>query len=133
VHNVHIYYIFYNTVTLHSSVRKLWHSHTDNTCLSGNRTKRCYMTITKAIQSQFHPPPIFTTYFCWWHYFNVIFQPLPSSSKCHYPKKSLQVLPYGRSIGSWICRTHKTYTCHTLQCCACRLYSVPCDTYMSCV
>jgi hypothetical protein len=28
------------------------------------------------------------------------------------------------SIGSWICLTHKTYTCHTLQCCACRLYSV---------
>jgi hypothetical protein len=30
-------------------------------------------------------------------------------------KKSLQFLPYGRSIGSWICLTHKTYTCHTLQ------------------
>jgi hypothetical protein len=27
--------------------------------------------------------------------------------------KSLQFLPYGRSIGSWICLTHKTYTCHT--------------------
>jgi hypothetical protein len=24
-------------------------------------------------------------------------------------------LPYGRSIGSWICLTHKTYTCHTVQ------------------
>jgi hypothetical protein len=22
---------------------------------------------------------------------------------------------YGRSIGSWICLTHKTYTCHTVQ------------------
>jgi hypothetical protein len=30
-------------------------------------------------------------------------------------KKSLQFLPYGRSIGSWICLTHKTYTCHTVQ------------------
>jgi hypothetical protein len=29
--------------------------------------------------------------------------------------KSLQFLPYGRSIGSWICLTHKTYTCHTVQ------------------
>jgi hypothetical protein len=48
-------------------------------------------------------------------------------------KKMLQFLPYGRSIGSWICLTHKTYTCHTLQCCACRSYSVPCDMYMSCV
>jgi hypothetical protein len=28
--------------------------------------------------------------------------------------KSLQFLPYGRSIGSWICLTHKTYTCHTV-------------------
>jgi hypothetical protein len=39
-----------------------------------------------------------------------------------YWVKMLQFLPYGRSIGSWICLTHKTYTCHTLQCCACRLY-----------
>jgi hypothetical protein len=30
-------------------------------------------------------------------------------------KKSLQFLPYGRSVGSWICLTHKTYTCHTVQ------------------
>jgi hypothetical protein len=30
-------------------------------------------------------------------------------------KKKLQFLPYGRSIGSWICLTHKTYTCHTIQ------------------
>jgi hypothetical protein len=30
-------------------------------------------------------------------------------------KKSLQFLPYGRSIGSWICLTQKTYTCHTVQ------------------
>jgi hypothetical protein len=45
----------------------------------------------------------------------------------------LQFLPYGRSIGLWIRLTHKTYTCHTLQCCACRLYSVPCDMYTSCV
>jgi hypothetical protein len=29
--------------------------------------------------------------------------------------KNLQFLPYGRSIGSWICLTHKTYTCHTVQ------------------
>jgi hypothetical protein len=29
--------------------------------------------------------------------------------------KSLQFQPYGRSIGSWICLTHKTYTCHTVQ------------------
>jgi hypothetical protein len=29
--------------------------------------------------------------------------------------KSLQFLPYGRSIGSWICLTHKTYTRHTVQ------------------
>jgi hypothetical protein len=29
--------------------------------------------------------------------------------------KSLQFLPYGRSIGSWICLTHKTNTCHTVQ------------------
>jgi hypothetical protein len=34
----------------------------------------------------------------------------------------LQFLPYGRSIGSWICLTYKTYTCHTLQCCVCQLY-----------
>jgi hypothetical protein len=27
----------------------------------------------------------------------------------------LQFLPYGISIGSWICLTHKTYTCHTVQ------------------
>jgi hypothetical protein len=27
-------------------------------------------------------------------------------------EKSLQFLPYGRSIGSWICLTHKTYTSH---------------------
>jgi hypothetical protein len=27
----------------------------------------------------------------------------------------LQFLPYGRSIGSWICLTHKTYTRHTVQ------------------
>jgi hypothetical protein len=38
--------------------------------------------------------------------------------------KMLQFLPYGRSIGSWICFTHKTYTCHMLQCCVCRLYPV---------
>jgi hypothetical protein len=37
-------------------------------------------------------------------------------------KDTVQFLPYGRSIGSWICLTHKTYTCHRLQCCACRLY-----------
>jgi hypothetical protein len=30
-------------------------------------------------------------------------------------QKGLQYLPYGRSIGSWICLTHKTYTCHTVQ------------------
>jgi hypothetical protein len=30
-------------------------------------------------------------------------------------KKRLQFLPYGRSIGSWICLTHKTYTCHTVR------------------
>jgi hypothetical protein len=30
-------------------------------------------------------------------------------------RKRLQFLPYGRSIGSWICLTHKTYTCHTVQ------------------
>jgi hypothetical protein len=36
--------------------------------------------------------------------------------------KTVQFLPYGRSIGSWLCLTHKTYTCHTVQCCACRLY-----------
>jgi hypothetical protein len=30
-------------------------------------------------------------------------------------KKKIQFLPYGRSIGSWICLTHKTYTCHTVQ------------------
>jgi hypothetical protein len=33
----------------------------------------------------------------------------------HLLYKSLQFLPYGRSIGSWICLTHKTYTCHTVQ------------------
>jgi hypothetical protein len=32
-----------------------------------------------------------------------------------WKKKSLQFLPYGRGIGSWICLTHKTYTCHTVQ------------------
>jgi hypothetical protein len=37
-------------------------------------------------------------------------------------KDTVQFLPYGRSIGSWICLTHKTYTCHMLQCCTCRLY-----------
>jgi hypothetical protein len=30
-------------------------------------------------------------------------------------KKKLQFLLYGRSIGSWICLTHKMYTCHTVQ------------------
>jgi hypothetical protein len=30
-------------------------------------------------------------------------------------RKKLQFLPYGRSIRSWICLTHKTYTCHTVQ------------------
>jgi hypothetical protein len=30
-------------------------------------------------------------------------------------RKKLHFLPYGRSIGSWICLTHKTYTCHTVQ------------------
>jgi hypothetical protein len=29
--------------------------------------------------------------------------------------KKLQFLPCGRSIGLWICLTHKTYTCHTVQ------------------
>jgi hypothetical protein len=29
--------------------------------------------------------------------------------------KMLQFLPYGRNIGSWICLTHKTYTCYTVQ------------------
>jgi hypothetical protein len=29
--------------------------------------------------------------------------------------KEIQFLPYGKSIGSWICLTHKTYTCHTVQ------------------
>jgi hypothetical protein len=29
--------------------------------------------------------------------------------------KNLQFLPCGRSIGSWICLTHKTYTCQTVQ------------------
>jgi hypothetical protein len=29
--------------------------------------------------------------------------------------KKIQFLPYGRSIGLWICLTHKTYTCHTVQ------------------
>jgi hypothetical protein len=32
-----------------------------------------------------------------------------------WTKKNLQFLPYGRSTGSWICLTHKTYTCHTVQ------------------
>jgi hypothetical protein len=32
-----------------------------------------------------------------------------------YDPKKIQFLPYGRSIGSWICLTHKTYTCHTVQ------------------
>lgn len=40
-YNRHRDYIFYNNVTLHSSVRKLWHDHIVNTCLSGNKTKRC--------------------------------------------------------------------------------------------
>jgi hypothetical protein len=31
------------------------------------------------------------------------------------PAKKIQFLPYGRSIRSWICLTHKTYTCHTVQ------------------
>jgi hypothetical protein len=43
-------------------------------------------------------------------------------STVHFCKQKLQFLPHGRSIGSWICLTHKTYTCHTLQCCACQLY-----------
>jgi hypothetical protein len=30
-------------------------------------------------------------------------------------EKKIQFLPYGTSIGSWICLTHKTYTCHTVQ------------------
>jgi hypothetical protein len=30
-------------------------------------------------------------------------------------KKKIQFLSYGRSIGSWICLTHKTYICHTVQ------------------
>jgi hypothetical protein len=30
-------------------------------------------------------------------------------------EKKIQFLPYGRSIGSWICLTHKTYTCYTVQ------------------
>jgi hypothetical protein len=29
--------------------------------------------------------------------------------------RKIQLLPYSRSIGSWICLTHKTYTCHTVQ------------------
>jgi hypothetical protein len=29
--------------------------------------------------------------------------------------KKIQFLPYGKSIGSWICLTHKTYTRHTVQ------------------
>jgi hypothetical protein len=36
------------------------------------------------------------------------------STKIYYNKK-IQFLPYGRSIGSWICLTYKTYTCHTVQ------------------
>jgi hypothetical protein len=30
-------------------------------------------------------------------------------------EKKIKFLPYGRSIGKWICLTHKTYTCHTVQ------------------
>jgi hypothetical protein len=48
------------------------------------------------------------------------------SKKCHhcrihimscanFRKKKRKFLSYGRSIGSWIGPTHKTYTCHTVQ------------------
>jgi hypothetical protein len=37
------------------------------------------------------------------------------SSICELDGKKLLFLPYGRSIGTWICLTHKTYTCHTVQ------------------
>jgi hypothetical protein len=36
-------------------------------------------------------------------------------STTHAHIKKIQFLPYSRSIGSWICLTHKTYTCHTVQ------------------
>jgi hypothetical protein len=39
-------------------------------------------------------------------------KPQPQLPRC---EKMLQFLPYGRSIGSWICLTHTTYTCHTVQ------------------
>jgi hypothetical protein len=38
-----------------------------------------------------------------------------NSNFYNFWRKKLQFLPYGRSIGSWICLTHKTYTCHTVQ------------------
>jgi hypothetical protein len=42
-------------------------------------------------------------------------RPWPTWGCCAKLRKRLQFLPYGRSIGSWICLTHKTYTCHTVQ------------------
>jgi hypothetical protein len=37
------------------------------------------------------------------------------SCKANARVKKIQFLPYGTSIRSWICLTHKTYTCHTVQ------------------
>jgi hypothetical protein len=50
-----------------------------------------------------------------------------------HSKKMLQFLPYGRSIGSWICLTHKTYTCHTVRNITDTHNIVTCDMYTSCV
>ena len=67
-YNHHRDYIFYNNVTLHSSIRKLWHDHIVNTCLSGNKTKRCWMANHKgnpeSVPSISHLPPSQPISFC---------------------------------------------------------------------
>jgi hypothetical protein len=59
----------------------------------------------------------FQNYFHSFDIIKVFYMPTDAQVNClkNYFKIKLQFLPYGRSIGSWICLTHKTYTCHTLQ------------------
>jgi hypothetical protein len=53
-----------------------------------------------------------------WHVEGCFCSSLPQLCYLPFLAKKFQAkifLPYGRSIRSWLCLTHKTYTCHTVQ------------------
>jgi hypothetical protein len=93
------------------------HLHTNNTQNNTNNNRTTQITINV---EECRPCPVFA---CYTVAFVLQLRKKQGKTSIRVRNKdTVQFLPYGRSIGSCICLTHKTYTCHTVQCCACRLY-----------